>query len=117
MLEAKDTILTPHQVLWAINQYPVENNVVKSYVSDINSVEDIKRILVAQAEISFKAGQESASSGLRIEADNQDLPMQSYASKAPIGAYSSQGYEDAQQDMLTPDAEGNVWVKVKAVKP
>lgn len=46
---------------------------------------------------------------VRIECSNQDLPDQShflnYASPA------GKCYQLAQKDMLTPDSEGNVWVK------
>jgi len=52
--------------------------------------------------------------GIRIEADNQDLPEQptwfSLDGKAIRGAISV--YQIAQQDMLTPE-DGYVWVKCK----
>jgi hypothetical protein len=44
--------------------------------------------------------------GIRIECSNQDLPKVPYF---PNGI--DEVYKRAQGDMLTPDKEGNVWVK------
>jgi len=45
--------------------------------------------------------------GIRIEAENQDLPRPTRFKKViPLC-----DWEDLVKDMLTPDSEGNVWVK------
>jgi len=52
--------------------------------------------------------------GIRIEADNQDLPENPKPNppddKQEIASYNA--YGSAQRDMLTPK-DGDVWVKVK----
>ena len=54
---------------------------------------DIKRVAQAQIDKFLKTD------GIRIECSNQDLPDDPY------------GWASSQQKMLTPDSEGNVWVK------
>ena len=50
---------------------------------------------------------------LRIVVDDQSLPENPYVSSSLIPLSEGHiGYAEAQQDMLKPDSEGNVWVKV-----
>ena len=51
--------------------------------------------------------------GIEIRAEKQDLPEPGHSA---ILVNEVLAYKDAQRDMLKPDSEGNVWVKV-APKP
>jgi hypothetical protein len=46
---------------------------------------------------------------VRVETENQDLPKNPYT--VHTIRYANETFEFAQKEMLTPDSEGNVWVK------
>lgn len=74
-MEAKDTVMSIRQVLEAVNQYPVNSDKAKN-IHTIRSDEDITRLIVAQAEISFKAGFRYALEGAVIEGGYESVKKQ-----------------------------------------
>jgi len=101
----KEALLTDDEIIYLYDQLAMTNQSCTLAIHSIpyGAVRDWANIIARnQLDKALKTD------GIRVEAKDQSLPEKEF-----ISSNENYRYAEAQQDMLKPDSEGKIWVKVE----